>query len=83
MVAQANARDTAPTQSATAVTPGTIYAASRGLRIDCTVTGVLSYTLADGSGIVLHLTGGDIYEFNDSVISVPTWTGTGAIYLLY
>ena len=81
---QLNPRDTAPTQSVQLVVVGaTVYAAGRALLIDCTGTGALTYTLQDGSTITIHPQANTIYEFNDSVVQVASFAGSGNVYIKY
>ncbi|HZX69754.1 MAG TPA: hypothetical protein VFE77_02965 [Rhodanobacter sp.] len=78
--------DTAPTSGSLALTAGvTGVNPGRAVRIDCTTTGVCTYVLPDRSSMVLHLTGGTVYEFNDACTSFTGWTssGVGAFYNLY
>ena len=78
--------DTSPTSGSLALTAGvTGVNPGRAIRIDCTTTGTLTYVLMDASVMVLHLTGGTVYEFNDAVTSFTGWTnsGVGAVYNLY
>jgi len=78
--------DTSPSNASLALTAGvTGVNPGRAVRIDCTTTGVCTYVLPDGSVMVLHLTGGTVYEFNDACTSFTGWTssGVGAFYNLY
>ena len=86
MATAVNARDTAPALSAQLVSVGaTVYPAGRALRIDCTTGGSITYTIGDGSTIILHPQANTIYDYNDSVVGVPAVGGgyVGAIYILY